>query len=71
MVNVIEPGGYFGEIALLNDVPRQASAIARADSELFTLEGDDFVTAVTGHGPSSEAALGVIQSYGVGALGGS
>jgi MFS family permease len=71
VVNVIEPGGYFGEIALLRDVPRQASAVARADSELFALEGDVFVTAVTGHGPSSEAALGVIQSYGVGALGGS
>jgi MFS family permease len=71
VVNVIEPGGYFGEIALLRDVPRQASAVALTDCDLFALEGDDFVTAVTGHGPSSEAALGVIQSYGVGALGGS
>ena len=71
VVNVIEPGGYFGEIALLRDVPRQASAVALTECELFALEGDDFVIAVTGHGPSSEAALGVIQSYGVGALGGS
>jgi MFS family permease len=70
VVNAIEPGGYFGEIALLRDVPRQASAVAETDAELFALEGEDFVAAVTGHGASSEQALGVIQSYGVGALGG-
>jgi MFS family permease len=62
--NLLGPGGSFGEIALLRDVPRQASAIAIGDCELFELDGDDFVAAVSGHGPSSEAALSAINSYG-------
>ena len=71
VVNLVEAGGYFGEIALLRDVPRQASATARTDCELLALEGDDFVGAVTGHGPSSEEVAVVLQSYGLGTLGGS
>ena len=63
-VNLLGPGGSFGEIALLRDVPRQASAVALTDCELFELDGDDFVAAVSGHGPSSEAALAAISSYG-------
>ena len=60
------PGGYFGEIALLHDVPRQAGATAVRDSELLSLEGDDFIAAVTGHANSQEAAEAVVRSYGPG-----
>jgi CRP-like cAMP-binding protein len=63
-VNQLGPGDSFGEIALLRDVPRQAGAVALTDCELLELEGEDFVTAVTGHGPASEAALTAIRSYG-------
>jgi len=35
-------GGYFGEVALLHAVPRTAAAIAREDTELLALEGEDF-----------------------------
>jgi MFS family permease len=59
---VLGPGEFFGEIALLADVPRTATVRARTVVEAYALAGDAFVTAVTGHAESADAADLVIAT---------
>ena len=46
VVDVIGPGGVFGEMALVDQSPRAASAIAQADSELLSINRKDFLALV-------------------------
>jgi MFS family permease len=59
-VQTLGPGDSFGEIALLRDVPRTASVIARSEGMLYALDRDTFIPAVTGFAQSLSAAEGVI-----------
>jgi MFS family permease len=58
--NVLGSGEHFGEIALLRDISRTATARARKETKLYALERDAFLGAVTGHAGSSEEAETVV-----------
>jgi CRP-like cAMP-binding protein len=52
----LDPGDFFGEIALLRNVERTATVTARDGGVVFSLGRDEFVPAVTGSAPSNAAA---------------
>jgi MFS family permease len=56
------PGDFFGEIALLRDVPRTATVRALDELRLYAIEREDFLAAVTGHAPSLEAAHSILMT---------
>ena len=64
---VEEPGGSFGEIALLRDVRRQASVVAVTDLVLRTIDRKVFLAVVTGHEETEAQADRIITRMLVGA----
>jgi MFS family permease len=57
-----EAPAFIGEIALLHDVPRTATVEAETACELWALDRDDFLAAVTGHAGSSGIAQDVVTA---------
>jgi MFS family permease len=55
------PGDYFGEIALLRDIPRTATVTASDDVELYTLDRAAFIDAATGHAAGREAGERIVS----------
>ncbi len=55
-------GDSFGEIALLRQIPRTATVIARTACRLDTLAGPAFLAALTGHAGARQAADALVQA---------
>ena len=57
----VGPGDFFGELALLRDAPRNATVVAAGPGLLLALERADFLSAVTGHARTREAADALVR----------
>jgi MFS family permease len=63
LVTRLGPGDAFGEIAVLQDVPRTASVVADSDLDLFELDRDDLLEALGRHQPSADVAYAVVAGH--------
>ena len=63
LVQTVSRGDGFGEIALVRDLPRQATVTAVTDVSLYALRKDLFVQTVTGHVAASAAARAIIAGH--------
>jgi MFS family permease len=64
LVQRVKRGDGFGELALLRDVPRQATVTADTDSVLYRLEKIDFLQMISSSPQASRLAESVIEGYG-------
>jgi CRP-like cAMP-binding protein len=59
----IDAGGYFGELALLSDNPRTATAQCAGETELLSISGRDLKRLVAESAPALRSIVGAIKEY--------
>lgn len=59
-LDVIEPGGYFGEMSIIDEQPRSASARSEDETTLLVLHREDFRSAVEDY---PDIAFAVFQAF--------
>jgi Cyclic nucleotide-binding domain len=63
LVGEVGRGDGFGEIALVHDVPRQATVTALDESFLFSLDKEPFVQTLSGHASAASAVRQVVAGH--------
>ena len=63
-VNSLEPPDYFGEIGLIEQIPRTATVTAARDARLLRIPGEDFLAALTEYTPSTALVEGAAMRLG-------
>jgi CRP/FNR family cyclic AMP-dependent transcriptional regulator len=62
ILSMLGPGDFFGEMALLDDEPRSATAIAVEDTDLLSLQRSDFEGVVATKASISAALIKVLSA---------
>ena len=62
ILSILGPGDFFGEIALLDNEPRSATAIAVEESELLSLHRTDFQSVMTENRSIANALIKVLAA---------
>ena len=52
-LTAMEPGSWFGEIGLLEQIPRTATVVSAGAGRLLRIDGAAFLAALTQEGPSA------------------
>jgi CRP-like cAMP-binding protein len=60
ILTTIGPGAFFGELALLDDAPRSATAVAMEPTETFVLRRDAFRALIDGSPTARDALLAAL-----------
>ena len=63
VLRTLAGGSWFGEIALLRNVPRTATVTVLASTRLVRIDRETFVGAITANATSRLAAIEVAQAY--------
>jgi CRP-like cAMP-binding protein len=60
VIETVEPGGAFGELALIDNSPRSASAVAKTDCKLVPVDRRRFLFLVKEHPSFAVEIMGIM-----------